>query len=202
MAHPTRAEQADALCIKLSRYIPTVIVWDNKNDEWDTGERCLVTLSESVADWGLVIQDDAILSDEFYENLKLALAKVPRKTIVSLYTGKTRPYPTRVKTAVAKANLENASWLEFDRLMWGVGIAININLIQGLLDSVKDSNLPYDQRIGSYFFKTKKPVYYLLPSIVDHRDEKSLANNDTNAPRVAHIFTNEAITVNDKVIKV
>lgn len=197
MAHPKRRKQANALLVKLSQYpfIQCYITWDRKNSEWDTGERALRTGIKAGADWHVVLQDDAVLCDNFYDNLVGALNTVPLKSLISLYTGTARPMPDRVTNAVKRAG--NCSWLVFNTLLWGVGIVIPTQHLADLLESIADRQEVYDTRIGVGYQQQRLPVYYTNPSLVDHdNDLGSLlkqsaavsAEDYEKTPRVAHNF--------------
>lgn len=190
MAHPKRRKEAEALLVKLAKYPfkQCYITWDQKNDEWHTGERALRAGIAVNSDWHIVLQDDAIICDNFYAQVENAIKYVPGQTIISLYTGKVRPFPSRVTNAVKKA--KNASWLEGNMLFWGVGILIPTRHIEKVLDFVEGRTENYDVRVGVAFQRNRLPVFYTNPSLVDHNDNiGSLLNNDYDPERrVAHNF--------------
>ena len=190
MAHPSRKEPASALALQLGQYpfSDMAIIWDEKNEEWDTGERSM-RYGANKGDWHVVIQDDAVLTPDFYDNLVGAITAVPEKSVISLYTGKVRPFPERVAEAVASA--PDGSWLTHYMLMWGVGILIPSDQIEAMLDFVNEpaySDTAYDIRVGMFYHRNRLPIYYCIPSLVDHDDSiGSLIGNDyEKEPRVAH----------------
>lgn len=171
MAHPSRRRQAEKLLVQLAGagFIMRFITWDQLNNEWDTGSRALAAGIGSGSDYHVVLQDDAILCPNFYDNVAAALAAVPQKSLVSLYTGTGRPLPDRVSNAVAKS--ANGSWLRFQTLLWGVGVAVPTAHIADLLEFVADRSEVYDTRIGYAYMRQALPVYYTNPSLVDHDDD-------------------------------
>lgn len=187
MAHPKRKDHAERLygALAVRPFCDTSITWDQVNEEWHTGERSL-RAGIGKGDWHIVIQDDAILTPSFYENLMGALHNVPSKSLVSLYTGQARPMQKRVSAAVQKAY--HASWLQFFLLMWGVGIAIPSSHIEPMLEFVADREEPYDTRIGMFYQRNRLPIYYTMPSLVDHFDELGSLLDHGKAPgaRIAH----------------
>lgn len=193
MAHPKRKAQAEALALELKKYpfISVRIVYDSANagsheQEWDNGTRCLMD-GIGKGNWHLVVQDDAILTPNFYENLEGAIATVPMKSIISLYTGKSRPLAKRVESAVNKVKHE--TWLSYWLLMWGVGLLIPTDHIKPMLEFVADRTEPYDTRIGIFYQRNRLPVFYTMPSLVDHDDDLgSLIPGHGTEPgaRVAH----------------
>lgn len=205
MAHPKRAENAKKLYEKLNGmpFSSLTLVYDDSSNEWDTGKRSL--LAHGASDWHIVLQDDAIIGDTFYDNVLAAVTHVPKRSLISLYTGRVRPFAKMVTDAVGRANTNNASWLVADRLMWGVGIAIPTEHIEPLLEFSKRSPVVYDRRIGLYYYRARLPVYYTNPSLVDHDHTLgSLIGNDYAAePRVAHKFADaDGVTFNSRVVRI
>lgn len=173
MAHPKRKAQAERLAIELKKYsfMDVSITYDNNNDEWTTGERSL-RRGIGRGEWHLVIQDDALLTPNFYENIEGAIAFVPDRVMISLYVGTSRPFPARVKAAVDKAY--HATWLKHYLLFWGVGILIPSDHIEPMLEFCADpqyADTPYDARLGIFYQRNMLPVYYTMPSLVDHDDD-------------------------------
>lgn len=206
MAHPSRKEQAEALALQLKRYpfMDVSITWDRIGEEWDTGKRSLLRGARR-GDWHLVIQDDAILTPDLYDNLLNIITAVPTKTVVSLYTGKVRPLADRVKEAVDKA--PDGSFLNHYMLMWGVGILLPSDHIEPLLDFVSDDryrDTAYDIRVGMFYQRNRLPIYYAIPSLVDHNDDLGslVGNGYAKEPRVAHRLSNGLINWTSSVIEI
>lgn len=214
MAHPKRAEAAEALALQLKNYpfMDVSISFDgaeasSHQEEWDNGKRALLK-GANRGDWHIVVQDDAILCPDFYNNLVGAINAVPSKSIISLYTGTARPLGKRVKTAVDKA--EHCSWLQFWMLLWGVGIAIPSDHIEPMVEFVSAppyDSAQYDNRIGYFYNRNRLPVWYTMPSLVDHDDEvPSLLGGhgkDINGERrVAHRLATGPVNWNNKVIDI
>lgn len=207
MAHPKRKAEAEALAAELRQYPFTevTITWDQINQEWDTGKR---SLEQGIGkgDWHLVIQDDAVLTPHFYDNLTGALAAAPARTLISLYVGQARPLGKRVKIAVDKAY--HATWLRFNMLTWGVGIILPSDHIEPLLDFVCDPHYdvtPYDVRVGMFYTRNMLPVLYTMPSLVDHCEQLgSLLDHDESAtePRVAHRTAAGLVSWNRHIIDI
>lgn len=203
MAHPLRKEYADKLHSKLSSqgFYETAIIYDNGGGEWDTGVRSLKSHADS--DWHIVIQDDAIISDTFYDNALQAILNIPEPTLLSFYTGTVRPYRSKFIIGVNNANQEQASYLSYNTLCWGVAFAIPTKDIDTMLDFVSSSRLLYDARIGSYYQKTWQNVYYINPSIVDHNWElPSLTGHNIVLKRVAHHYDPGIVEWNNKVVRI
>lgn len=211
MAHPKRQAQAGALEIELKSYpfASVSVIYDQAKDsthenEWNNGKNALLA-GVGKGDWHVVVQDDAILSPNFYENLEGAINNVPTKSLISLYTGTSRPLGKRVKMAVDKAT--HATWLQYWLLMWGVGILIPSSHIEPMLDFVSDREEAYDIRIGIFYQRNRLPVYYTMPSLVDHNDDlDSLLPGHglgkSPEPRVAHRLATGPVAWNKVVIDI
>ena len=171
MAHPDRADHARWLAVQLGARI----IWDQGHGEWDTGRRAWATIRPS-SQWGLVVQDDALPIPHTMAHLHAALPHTP-PVPVSLYVGTGRPHAHQVAAAVTQARQHNASWLEARTLFWGVAVAVPTDQIQDMLTTCAQSQLPYDNRIGSHWSKQGKAIRYTWPSLVDHQDGKGLVDH-------------------------
>lgn len=107
----------------------------------------------------LVIQDDAVLTEDFLNKVKMYLRD---QEVVSFYTG------NRVLT---KTNIKELNdFYKSDELIGVVGLAIRTDLIPEMLRYFKSLNVKGDDRRIKRFFKSKGiPVYYTKPSLVNHR---------------------------------
>lgn len=209
-SHPNRAKQAKALFEKLNKQGFYHISLNTQYDadishklQWDTMTYSWQSCFDS--DWHIVIEDDAIISDNFYYNVRQALENVPDKNAtVSFYTGKVKPFPYKVEDAVKEANKENASWIKFNRICWGVCIAMPTRRVanMNLYLNSRYMNTPYDQRISTYHQIKGLPVYYTNPSLVDH-DYKlgSLySHQDNKLKRVAWNYIADKVGLWNNVI--
>ena len=205
MAHPRRTEQAEALYKKVIQYpdVNAQIIWDEQNSEWHTGRRAL-EYGVGKGDIHVVLQDDAIINEHFFTNLKKAIKAAPTRTLISLYTGTVRPFASRVANAVNNAN--GASWLKGYTLFWGVGIVIPSDHIPPLLEFCDTETDPYDTRIGLFYFRNMMPVLYTNPSLVDHDDDiGTLIDGRDDLPqgrRVAHHFIDRDYVWNSDIIEI
>lgn len=202
MAHPKRKLQAEYLAsiLKYYPFMDVSIVYDNDNVEWHTGRRALQR-GVNRGDWHVVIQDDAILTPNFYENLESAINGLPERSLFSLYTGTARPLADRVTAAASKA--PDGSWLGFHQLLWGVGLAIPADHIQPMLEFVEDVALQYDNKVGEFYARQGVMVYYAMPCLVDHDDELDTLvpghGRDINPePRRAHRLATGLVVWNKK----
>lgn len=160
MAHPKRAQYAETLAVQLD----ASITWDRIGSRWDTGRRAWLSVADSDDEWGMVIQDDAILPRGFHSALPRALARVDGP--VCLYAGKVSPWAQEF----AKVP-RSTSFLAMPGIWWGVGVCLPTRLIKAAVE-LGDTNplTQYDHNLGRGF----TTVYYTWPSLVEHRDGPSL----------------------------
>ena len=210
MAHPKRRERAEQLERELAAmpFTTVGIVYNEKGEEvtphereWHTGERSL-RFGIGKGEWHLVVQDDAVLTPNFYENVLGAIQALPQKTLISLYTGQARPWPQRITHAVNKAI--DGDWLRFWMLLWGVGLVIPTDHIEPMLEFVEGRTEPYDTRVGMFYNRNMMPVYYTMPSLVDHNDDTAslLGHGILPGARVAHRPATGLVTWTGTVIDI
>jgi hypothetical protein len=182
MAHPLRVTTAT----DLADQVDARIVWDQVDDEWDTAARAWAAINPA-ADWGVVLQDDAVPIDDFRRHLTDALDAAPPGP-VSLYVGTGRPHAPAVERAVKFARRRSASWLEHRALLWGVAVALPTAGLGAMLASCDEGRRPYDQRLSAWWRARRVPCRYTWPSLVDHADGTSLVLHPTQQPiaRRAH----------------
>lgn len=191
MSHPSRVKHANKLYKQLKKqgFYAVDIILDLKNDEWSNGKNCWEWLQYSIADYGMVIQDDAIISPNFYKNIAAAVDHLREECALSLYTGTVRPYRALVSNAVMKANYTGSSFLKSHRLHWGVCVIMPTDKIKPMLNATEGLRDLYDVRIGKAARKVGLPVFYTNPSLVDHDNSiGSVVGTTSKEPRVAHNY--------------
>ncbi|GAA1736931.1 hypothetical protein [Microcella frigidaquae] len=180
MAHPKRRHAAE----QLARDVDAAIVWDERDDEWDTGARAIAAYDPE-ATHHLVLQDDALPVPDFRRHAAAALDQHP-DALVSFYLGTSRPpqWQAAVDRACEQAEDIGAAWLSAPVLLHGVAIAIPTPEIPALLDWCDRPTVPYDERIGMYWrYVLDRPVLYTWPSLVDHEDGAPVAAHRDGEPR-------------------
>jgi len=189
MAHKKRERHIPHLLEQLGLTDDDVI-WDRKSDRWDTGRRAWEAVDQS-ADFGCVLQDDALVCRDFIAGTEKALTFLPEKALVSPYIGTRRPSASRVERAVNEARKTGVSWVRMPSLNWGVGIIAPTDIIDRMLPWCDKQTYPnYDRRIGRYAIDVLGiPTWCTWPSLVDHRDDDSLVGHGQG--RKAHQFIGE-----------
>lgn len=199
MAHPKRAEQVEHLRAQLGD-LP--VVWDEKQDRWDTGKRAMLAYDPACTHH-LVIQDDVLPCRDLLAGVKVALEHVPDATLC-LYVGRRRPHAHAVSRACAQADRLRAAFITMHTLNWGPGIAVPTAAIDEMvaysdkLTEIKN----YDRRLSRYWeCEAKVRIWYTWPSLLDHADGPSLVHGRVGTDRehgrisrVAHRFIGESVS--------
>lgn len=189
VAHVDRRDMADALD---ERVDGDLVAFDSgclggKENHLRTWEH----MSESSghllsADWGVVLEDDAIPCHAFRWELEQALAKAPTP-IVSLYLGRSRP--EHWQEPIARVYAADVSWLTAPELLHGVGYAVKWNLIPHMVAGARRSDSPaIDTAISEWMKTSGHQVSYSKPSLVNHNDEVTpVVPEDQRSDQVAFI---------------
>ena len=168
MAHPKR----DALVADLLTYLdPSVtrVVWDEKDDVWDTGERSIFSYHPE-ASHHLVIQDDAVPCRDLLMGVE-EMVKHTGDHLVSLYMGRPRPHPALVSLRIKLAKRMGHSYVDMPGPLWGVGILFPVGLIREMesASDLRSGSSRYDVRIARFLRMRGMSCLYTVPSLVDHR---------------------------------
>lgn len=179
-ADPRRAERAERLAAEVGGHV----VWDTKRSEWDTHARAWRWCHAQGADWGVVLQDDAVPVPGFRDVIGGILWAAPVWSCVGLYVGTSRPPQVQplFRRLMAEADARHDQWIRADSLYWGVGVAMPRG---DILPALRHPSflIPYDERVGAFFRAARRPVLYTWPSLVDHADEPTLLVHADGQPR-------------------
>lgn len=189
MAHPSREEFFPYLKEKLGD-VPFAIDTEGKG-EWDTCKRAWM-MYDPEAEWHVVIQDDALICKEF---VCVAVDVIKRAKEVlrtdnyacNFYYGYRRSARQEGEDA-----FKRGYWIN-KYPKWGVAICIQTKYIKEMVNfGDTDIGSPRwgtrdDERIGAFISSKKMPIYFPMPSIVDHRHGKSLVG-DPGENRGAYKF--------------
>lgn len=187
MAHPKRKRWVPDLAAALGGDVE--VVWDRRNDRWDTGRRSLLARDPS-ASHHLVVQDDAIVCGDLMKGLTVA-AEFSGDRPVSLYMGRIKR-GSKVEAAHRRAVHRQWSWVEAEGPLWGVGILLPVEHVRPVVEFGDSLNIPnYDLRIAAWYASIGMRCWYTRPSLVEHRHggtNPSLVANRTGTNRYAHRF--------------
>lgn len=176
MMHPSRECYRDYLTERLGN-VP--IILDRGQGIWDTSRRAWLEY-EPTADFHLVVQDDAIICDDFYRILEPILGD----HATCLY------YGNRAKYRRAAVENVNKGGVMLDKLLWGLAVALPTSHVEAMVaHGDKATHIQADDfKIADYLTTVGMRTYYPLPSLVDHRHTDSLVGNESHPNRVAMYY--------------
>lgn len=186
MAHPDREAFIPELHERLGVKAP--VVWDEKQDRWDTGMRAMLEYDPD-ATHHLVIQDDALPCRDLIAGLERAAPYIPPTSPMVLYIGKVRPFRETIQRMVDQAGDVHVSWMVMSAVNWGPGILVPVDTLPEMIEycDLWRRDVNYDRRISRFFEKDKRDCFYPWPSLVEHRKSPSLIAN-RGGVRQAHSF--------------
>jgi hypothetical protein len=184
MAHPKRKQFLPYLRKKLG---DCPVSMDEGFGLWENAKRAW-KMHDPKADYHVVIQDDAIVCNNFMEKALLVLEqseKVFRKRphICNFYYDK----------MLAPGNAEEIiqqGYITRGRIHWAVAICMPVELIDEMVAFGDSLGIPQDDERITAFMKSKNlRCYFPIPSLVNHRtDVPSLIGNNDSVERKAWRF--------------
>lgn len=182
MAHPDRSALVDDLRARLDRDVP--VYWDDEGPASGNADRVWRTarggwsLADVSADWHVLIQDDALPSEDFLAGLERSLEHVPDDSAVSAYLGQGGTVGHRWRNLCAQADKKGASFVVSGVLMWGVAICLPVHLLPEMIEAAdRMHRVTDDMRVSGWIRKTRRRVWYPWPSLVDHRPVPSITKH-------------------------
>lgn len=139
-----------------------------------TIERTYAIALDRDLDWLVIVEDDAIPTQDFRTVVGTALEYSPSE-IVSLYLG--TGYPQQYQADFIEAVNSETCWIMHKWMRHAVGYCLHVSLVPELIDHMKplvDQRWAPDDAIGEYARKNDIGVAYTNPSLVDHEDDESV----------------------------
>lgn len=174
IAHPSRK----AYVRELRRKVNVPVVWDEKQNMWDTARRAILEY-DPAAEYHVIIDDDALPADYFLEGCQGIADALPNQTLVGLFVGEDIRLHVMLNGHRGHGgdfDLSTVSFLQFAGVLnWGVATMIPTGWIPDLIDYCDTLPFPeVDRRMGTFANALRYPTLYSWPSIVDHRKGPSL----------------------------
>lgn len=169
IAHPRRAALVERLIAQLG-LTPDRVVWDRRDDQWDTARRAML-LFDPAATHHLLLEDDAAPCPDLLAGCAAVLEHVPPGHPVALYmgAGRTKPRAYSMRPLIDTARSAGASFAVFEGPWWGPGVILPASSIgDAVAWGDAHPRLPYDHRLANFYARRGVLCYYTLPSLVDH----------------------------------
>lgn len=195
MAHPQRSEWVDEVVSQTGYPIAWAVGPPTPDPEkrWAVGRAAWELAAQQGKDWSVVVQDDAVLCDNFLVLIDSLTAAVGDRGLVCAYTG-----VPKIKNGVVQQSslqmIQKATHrfnvTPMRSLNWGVVLAMPTHLVADMLVWCDErEGDPYDYRIGCYVRDVLgKQTWYPHPSLVNHRGAESLIGRVDDRERVAYRF--------------
>lgn len=153
-------------------------VWNNCKRAWG--------MYDPTADFHVVIQDDAIICENFKEIAERTIGHGDEYAY-NFYFGNRQKYKG-IATAGMEKGFIISNWTS-----WGVAICLPTKLIPEMIaycDKMK--TLHDDTRIARFLKHKKIKIFFPMPSLVDHRtDEQSLVGDPSRGRKAWYFIDNE-----------
>jgi len=121
------------------------------------------SMHDPTADYHVVIQDDCIVCDDFYNRAIKYLEKAQGRPVSFFYA------QSRFYNKFKKERAETGAIVK-KALYGGLAICLPVSLIPKMLESYAKDTVPFDDhRIGRFLLRNKLDIYNPFPSLIDHR---------------------------------
>lgn len=185
MAHPKRAHLIPALHKALGKKVP--VVFDEKENIWDTCRRSWLA-HDMRADYGIVIQDDAVICKDFYKRASAVLEAQDKDYVTAFYVG-----------GMGKLSVRNCLARGKDHFLGGsifneVALCMPTRHIKDMVATCDGWEATNDHFIQRWAKLRRLRIWYPVPSLIDHLpDEPSLyremhGKDQADYPRIATAF--------------
>lgn len=155
-------------------------IWQNNKDAW--------ALHDPNADYHVVIQDDAIVCDNFHERAREFIARFEGENAFQFFYGNKGHVATDKEMNEA---LKHTGFIRKRNLAWGVAICLPIRHIKPLAEyGNRHPAWQDDSKIDGYIKTAKLPVIFPIPCLIDHRkmeDNKTLVPS-RDSSRYSDVF--------------
>lgn len=187
MAHPSRSAFFQGLKDKLGD-VPFSI---DQNNNLLENSKAAWRLHDPDADFHVVIQDDAIVCNNFKERAIKFITQRESERIA--YGNPVQGYNFYIRQEYPPEKMrafEKQGYYFEGHNRGGVAICLPVNQIESMLEFFDTlENKHDDERISQFIIKNKFRMCFPIPSLVDHNDHiPSAAGNNPNVKRVAYKF--------------
>lgn len=180
MAHPRRR----AWALDLAEKLDAQVVFDRKNNVWDTCRRSwLAEARQNPAedDYVLVLQDDAIVADNFRARAEAFISKheADGDFIFSFYAG------SQLGNRIEAARRSGRDYVQAGFIFNEIALCMKNKHILSMVHYCDERDAQNDQQITRWAAAKHLKVRYSIPSIVNHRAGVSIFRENEGRPNVA-----------------
>lgn len=188
MAHPTRQKFFGHLREKLGVSDKDFSIDVNSEGVWFNCKRSWL-MYDLKADWHIVVQDDAIVCDNFrniaQKAIESAVEKYGKNVALSFYWGNRQQYKEKARQGLKQGHVTS-------QLHWGIAVCLPTRLIKEMIKFCDKMEMRQDDaRIKRFLNSQRIKVYYPLPSLIDHRTGEDSLVGDPGRFRKALYFIDE-----------
>lgn len=182
MAHPSREKFFQYLKEKLGD-VPFSIdhqsegVWKNAKKAW--------AMFDPSAEYHVVIQDDAVVCDDFKSRAEAVIKVSGGDKAVSFYFGRRGNLTTYSQEGMKRGFIVRS------RMTWGVAMCLRTEWIPEMLEYCERFDHPADDfRVSRFLAHKGIWTFHPMPSLIDHRTSEETASlvGDPGANRCAYAF--------------
>lgn len=174
MAHPKRERWA----VDLAGRLGCGIVWDEKNEVWDTARRAWLA-HDLKATHHLVVQDDVVVCRNLTEALPDIVRWHPHNP-VSLISVDYR-FAAKGLQRYRKHVAQGRNWFSSLRGLPGCAVILPVADIPNVVKRGDRHKSPHDDvKIMHYYRQRRMPAWFVIPSLVQHRTDHNPTLVDGN----------------------
>jgi SAM-dependent methyltransferase len=172
MAHPKRKEYVK----ELEKQLPGIrVIWDTQNNIWHTRKKCLRDHIKQGCDFGITIQDDSLLCENFKQRAESFINQIGNTEGIYNFF-----YSKRInRDLIDKAIKEGKNYVELKMILQEICFAFPTHLMREIIKTCDDPKKKHIKPIDlaeadwvmdfRYMCDKKLSVYFSLPSLIDHK---------------------------------
>lgn len=135
-------------------------VWENCKRAWRMRRD---------SEWTLILQDDSIICEHFYERVEKVLEEIgERDYIISFYAG------DRLKKKIEFAQKKKLDYVLYNSIMNENALCMRTKHIEEMIRYCDTRDATTDRFIQTFARRKGLLIYYTIPSLIDHRSDKSI----------------------------
>lgn len=170
MTHPSRTAQLESLKEQIGDQIEYNVFVDDQNlGLWENAKRAWKAYDPE-ADYHMVLQDDVILSKNFFS--------VVRRILPGVFTGDSISFCDSLPSEMAIAENAGYHWVTSTKVRHGQCLVQPISQINDFVHFsdwfVRPDYDHDDGRLEMFLYKHKRAMWHSIPSLVEHDDHGSV----------------------------